>query len=235
MCRRATAPDNCTDVYLYSEHWPCLFPQHGPGKKHHRPIRLKPWQEDLVNQATEEFIRGLIDSDGCRVVANDRGVPRRYRQGVSTTRRRRPALIVLVIVAACACLALGWWQWTRFQEINGNFQNLGYALQWPLFAWFCVYAYRKFVRYEEAPPEPHRPDTVTEIPAGLLPERPARRHPDRRRRTARLQRLLGRAHRERPEEQEHRMTETPAQAAPPRRSAARCCPTGCWRGRPVSG
>ncbi|GFG70209.1 LAGLIDADG family homing endonuclease [Mycolicibacter senuensis] len=67
-------PDNCTDVYLYSEHWPCLFPQHGPGKKHHRPIRLKPWQEDLVNQATEEFIRGLIDSDGCRVVANDRGV-----------------------------------------------------------------------------------------------------------------------------------------------------------------
>ena len=28
----------------------------------------------LVKQATEEFIRGLIESDGCRVVANDRGV-----------------------------------------------------------------------------------------------------------------------------------------------------------------
>lgn len=28
----------------------------------------------LVKQATEEFIRGLIDSDGCRVVADDRGV-----------------------------------------------------------------------------------------------------------------------------------------------------------------
>jgi hypothetical protein len=40
-----------------------------------RPIRLEPWQEVLVKQATEEFIRGLIDSDGCRVVANDRGVP----------------------------------------------------------------------------------------------------------------------------------------------------------------
>jgi len=80
---------------------------------------------------------------------------------------------VLVIVAACACLALGWWQWTRFQEVNGNFQNLGYALQWPLFAWFCVYAYRKFVRYEEEPPEPHSADVVTEIPAELLPERPA--------------------------------------------------------------
>lgn len=82
-------------------------------------------------------------------------------------------MIVLVIVAACACLALGWWQWTRFQEVNGTFQNLGYALQWPLFAWFCVYAYRKFVRYEEVPPELHPADTVTEIPAGLLPERPA--------------------------------------------------------------
>ncbi|WP_109470348.1 hypothetical protein [Mycolicibacter nonchromogenicus] len=92
---------------------------------------------------------------------------------MSTTRRRRPALVVLVIVATSACLGLGWWQWTRFQEVNGTFQNLGYALQWPLFAWFCVYAYRKFVRYEEEPPELHPEDTVTEIPAGLLPERPA--------------------------------------------------------------
>lgn len=49
--------------------------EHGAsGKKHLRPIRLEPWQQDLVDQATEEFIRGLIDSDGCRVVANDRGV-----------------------------------------------------------------------------------------------------------------------------------------------------------------
>jgi DNA-binding transcriptional regulator of glucitol operon len=87
-------------------------------------------------------------------------------------RRRRPALIILVIVAACGCLALGWWQWTRFQSAGGTFQNLGYALQWPLFAWFCVYAYRKFVRYEEVAPEPRKNDAITEIPAGLLPERP---------------------------------------------------------------
>jgi len=78
----------------------------------------------------------------------------------------------LVIVAACGCLALGWWQWTRFESTSGTFQNLGYALQWPLFAGFCVYAYRKFVRYEEAPPEPQKHGTVTEIPPGLLPERP---------------------------------------------------------------
>ena len=91
---------------------------------------------------------------------------------MSSTRRRRPALVALVIVAACGCLALGWWQWTRFQEVSGTFQNLGYALQWPLFAWFTVYAYRKFVRYEESPPEPRATGAATEIPAGLLPERP---------------------------------------------------------------
>jgi hypothetical protein len=66
--------DGCTDVWLCSKHWPCLFPQHGPGRKHTRPIRLEPWQQALVDQATEEFVLGLIHSDGCRVVANDRGV-----------------------------------------------------------------------------------------------------------------------------------------------------------------
>lgn len=67
-------PKDCVEVSLYSKHWPCLFPQHGPGKKHTRLIRLEPWQQVLVNQATEEFILGLIHSDGCRVVANDRGI-----------------------------------------------------------------------------------------------------------------------------------------------------------------
>jgi hypothetical protein len=66
--------EGCVDVYLYSKHWPCLFPQHGPGTKHKRTIALEPWQQALVDQATEEFILGLIHSDGCRVVANDRGV-----------------------------------------------------------------------------------------------------------------------------------------------------------------
>ena len=77
-----------------------------------------------------------------------------------------------MIVAACGCLALAWWQWTRFQSTSGTFQNLGYALQWPLFAGFCVYAYFKFVRYEETPPQPRSDRAATEIPDGLLPERP---------------------------------------------------------------
>jgi DNA-binding transcriptional regulator of glucitol operon len=91
---------------------------------------------------------------------------------MSTTRRRRPALILLVVVAAAGCLGLAWWQWTRYESTSGTFQNLGYALQWPMFAAFCFYAYYKFVRYEEAPPVKAGKGEPTEIPAGLLPERP---------------------------------------------------------------
>jgi hypothetical protein len=50
----------CVEVCLYSKHWPCLLPQHGPGRKHLRPIRLEPWQQLLIDQATEEFVLGLI-------------------------------------------------------------------------------------------------------------------------------------------------------------------------------
>lgn len=64
----------CVDIGLYSKHWPCLFPQHGPGRKHHRRIALEPWQQSIVDQETKEFLTGLIHRDGCRVVANDRGV-----------------------------------------------------------------------------------------------------------------------------------------------------------------
>lgn len=91
---------------------------------------------------------------------------------MSTTRRRRPALIALVFLGAAGCMALAWWQWTRYESTSGSFLNLGYALQWPMFAGFCVYAYYKFVRYEEAPPPASSHDGLTEIPAGLLPERP---------------------------------------------------------------
>jgi hypothetical protein len=64
----------CYIVAMYSSHWPCLFPQHGPGRKHERPIELVSWQADIVSSHRTDFLRGLIHSDGCRIIANDRGL-----------------------------------------------------------------------------------------------------------------------------------------------------------------
>jgi hypothetical protein len=55
------------DVLSSSVHWTCLFPQHGPGRKHERSIILEPWQQEIVDEYPEDFVRGLIHSDGCRV------------------------------------------------------------------------------------------------------------------------------------------------------------------------
>lgn len=49
------------------QHWPCLFPQHGPGRKHERPIVLEDWQRQVVEAHPGPFLRGLFHSDGCRV------------------------------------------------------------------------------------------------------------------------------------------------------------------------
>ncbi|MEU3852492.1 helix-turn-helix domain-containing protein [Streptomyces sp. NPDC029554] len=54
-------------VVGYSPHWPRLFPQAGPGKKHERPIVLASWQQAIVDEHPWEFVRGLVHSDGCRV------------------------------------------------------------------------------------------------------------------------------------------------------------------------
>ena len=56
----------CAWVTNSSKQWPCLFPQHGPGKKHERRIELADWQVPLAQRHTAEFLRGLIHSDGCR-------------------------------------------------------------------------------------------------------------------------------------------------------------------------
>ena len=47
---------------------PHAFPQHGPGKKHTRPIRLEQWQSELTGRHPRALLRGLIHSDGCRTV-----------------------------------------------------------------------------------------------------------------------------------------------------------------------
>ena len=81
---RVAAP-GCTVIGATSKHWPCLFPQHGPGRKHERPIVLADWQAALADAHPEQLLRGLLHSDGCRVtnwtVQWVAGQPKRYEYG----------------------------------------------------------------------------------------------------------------------------------------------------------
>ena len=63
--RMAAEEGRMAVVWAYSSHLSCLFPQHGDGKKHERPIVLEPWQQLLVDSAPWALLRGLIRSDGC--------------------------------------------------------------------------------------------------------------------------------------------------------------------------
>jgi hypothetical protein len=56
------------EVSGWSKHWACVFPQHGPGPKHQRPIVLEAWQRDIVQEHPWMLLRGLTHSDGCRIV-----------------------------------------------------------------------------------------------------------------------------------------------------------------------
>ena len=58
----------CVDVYSTWKHWPCAFPQRGPGMKHTRAIELTDWQTRLVKVHPHAFVAGLIHSDGCRAM-----------------------------------------------------------------------------------------------------------------------------------------------------------------------
>lgn len=100
----------------------------------------------------------------------------------------RVSHVVFLAIAVIACIALAYWQWTRFQAGSGTFQNLGYAFQWPLFAGFFVVAYRLWLKYEnemiEAKNNADDPDALfeadklafeeksTSIDEDFLPDRP---------------------------------------------------------------
>jgi hypothetical protein len=55
-------------VSLYSSHLACLLPQHGQGMKHHRPIVLESWQEQVLQEEPWPFIRACIRTDGCAFI-----------------------------------------------------------------------------------------------------------------------------------------------------------------------
>ncbi|MGO4256237.1 helix-turn-helix domain-containing protein [Marmoricola sp. RAF53] len=57
----------CVVVQSNWKHWPCLFPQHGPGPKHQRQLVLTDWQRRTIAEEPGAFLRGLFHSDGCLV------------------------------------------------------------------------------------------------------------------------------------------------------------------------
>jgi Homeodomain-like domain len=90
-------------ISAYSRGWPCLFPQHGPGRKHERPIRLAYWQRSLLEKYPEALLRGLIHSDGCRFMNTGRAW-RHPRYSFSN----RSADIRHIFCETCNILGLHW-------------------------------------------------------------------------------------------------------------------------------
>ena len=115
----------CTDVYSYSKHWPCLLPQHGPGHKHERAIVLVEWQRTIVDRFPAPFLRGLVHSDGCRVLnnVNGRPYPRYEFSNVSADIRG-------LFTRACDLLDVQWRprvlaasRWPRERACNGSMNS----------------------------------------------------------------------------------------------------------------
>jgi hypothetical protein len=103
----------CVNVMISWKQWPCLLPQHGPGRKHHRPIVLTDWQQALVDQAPQAFLRGLIHTDGWRglnrvtVKGRDYAYPRYQFSNRSDDIRR-------LFTDTCDALAIAWRPWGRW-------------------------------------------------------------------------------------------------------------------------
>ena len=104
---------NCVVATSYWRAWPCLFPQHGPGRKHSRKIELAAWQRELVEADPRPFIRGLIHSDGWRglnkvhVKGKDYAYPRYQFSNRSDDIRA-------LFCEACDMLGVEWRRWGRW-------------------------------------------------------------------------------------------------------------------------
>ncbi|HEV2368691.1 MAG TPA: hypothetical protein VGR90_02370 [Acidimicrobiales bacterium] len=99
----------CVVVGSYSNQWPCLFPQHGAGPKHLRPIELADWQVELtVRLHPDRLVRGLIHSDGWRGINRVTGA---NGHGYDYTRYQfsnRSADIRRIFTDACDALGVQW-------------------------------------------------------------------------------------------------------------------------------
>jgi hypothetical protein len=102
----------CIVITSYWRAWSCLFPQHGRGRKHQRPIELVDWQRALVDAAPEAFLRALMHTDGWRGLNRVRTKGRDYaypRYQFSN----RSADIRRLFTDVCDQLGVAWRPWGR--------------------------------------------------------------------------------------------------------------------------
>jgi hypothetical protein len=103
----------CVVITSYWKVWPCLLPQHGPGRKHTRRITLEQWQDDIVAAAPKPFLRALIHTDGwrgtnaVRAKGRDYAYPRYQFSNRSDDIRR-------LFTDACDRLGVAWRPWGPF-------------------------------------------------------------------------------------------------------------------------
>jgi hypothetical protein len=93
--------------------WPCLLPQHGPGRKHRREIRLVPWQWKIVDAYAGPFLRGLIHSDGWRGVNRVHVKGRTYEYPRYQFSNRSDDIRQL-FVYACELVGIAWRPWGKY-------------------------------------------------------------------------------------------------------------------------
>lgn len=65
---------NCAVISMTSLRLDEMFP-HGKGSKHTRKIVLRDWQKEIVKLFPENFIKGMMESDGCRYVPRKKECP----------------------------------------------------------------------------------------------------------------------------------------------------------------
>jgi hypothetical protein len=103
---------NWVNVTSYWKSWPCLLPQHGPGRKHSRKIELADWQQEIVDAEPGAFLRGLIHTDGWRGV-NEVHVKGRDYEHPRYQFSNRSDDIRGLFTQTCDRLGVEWRRWGR--------------------------------------------------------------------------------------------------------------------------